>query len=205
MTRKTSVILAICMSITVLGFASSAHAKSPDPFMLTTGATSQPIGHYEFCQRNRAECRLRSNRPSRTKLTPQAWNELVSINASVNRAYVQTTDLELFGRVEVWTYPLQAGDCEDLALQKRRLLMERGWPVGALLVTVARQANGEGHAVLTVLTDRGDLVLDNLEPRVLVWNTTNLHFVKRQSEFHTGRWTSINDDRTINTVGSPAR
>ncbi len=60
-------------------------------------------------------------------------------------------------------YPPTAGDCEDIALLKRRDLIEKGWPVGALLMTVVRQANGEGHAVLTVLTDRGDLVLDNLK------------------------------------------
>ena len=46
---------------------------------------------------------------------------------------------------------------------ERRDLIEKGWPVGALLITVVRQRNGEGHAVLTVETDRGDLVLDSLQ------------------------------------------
>ena len=56
-------------------------------------------------------------------------------------------------------YPDVAGDCEDLVLQKRRLLVQAGWPISSLLITVARQANGDGHAVLTVLTDRGDVIL----------------------------------------------
>ncbi len=33
-------------------------------------------------------------------------------------------------------------------------------------MTVVRQAKGEGHAVLMVRTDRGDLVLDNQDGRI---------------------------------------
>ena len=76
--------------------------------------------------------------------------------------------MQQFGREEVWAYPTTEGDCEDFVLLKRRKLINRGWPVGSLLVTVVRQKNGDGHAVLTVLTDRGDLVLDNLNPQVVV-------------------------------------
>ncbi len=187
------------------GSHGATSAQAAPAFMPTAGTTTQPIGHYDFCRRHRAECEIRSASHKRVRLTPAAWNELVDINALVNSRNRQTTDIALFGRPEVWTYPHGAGDCEDLALQKRRLLMERGWPVGALLITVVRQPDGAGHAVLTVLTDRGDLVLDNLETRVLVWTDTELHFVKRQSEFHTGRWTAINDDRTITAVGTSSR
>ena len=66
-------------------------------------------------------------------------------------------------------------------LLKRRDLIEKGWPVGALLITVVRQKNGDGHAVLTVLTDRGDLVLDNLNSARPGWNETDYTYVKRQS------------------------
>jgi predicted transglutaminase-like cysteine proteinase len=141
---------------------------------------------------------------ARVRLTPQLWNELTAINAAVNGTVQPATDLEMFGRTEIWGYPGTRGDCEDVALLKRRDLIERGWPVGALLMTVVRRANGEGHAVLTVLTDRGDLVLDNLEPRVLVWTETTYRFVKRQSEFNSGQWVAIDDVRTT-SVGSLAR
>ena len=86
-------------------------------------------------------------------------------------------------------------------LLKRRDLIRKGWPTGALLITVVRQRNGDGHAVLTVLTDRGDLVLDNLNPRVLVWNATNYEYVKRQSEYDSGQWVGI-DDGSGFAVGS---
>jgi predicted transglutaminase-like cysteine proteinase len=57
---------------------------------------------------------------------------------------------------------------------------------------------------LTVTTDRGDLVLDNLEPQVKIWNQTEYRYVKRQSELDAGRWVAIDDART-SSVGSLAR
>jgi predicted transglutaminase-like cysteine proteinase len=52
-------------------------------------------------------------------------------------------------------------------LLKRRLLMRAGWPREALLVTVVRNRNDEGHAVLMVKTDRGEFILDNQADDVL--------------------------------------
>ena len=104
------------------------------------------------------------------------------------------TDLAVWGHEEWWEYPSTRGDCDDMMLLKRRDLIALGWPVGALLMTVVRQPSGEGHAVLTVLTDRGDLILDSLYPRIEVWSATGYQFVKRQSEYDTGRWVAIGDD-----------
>jgi predicted transglutaminase-like cysteine proteinase len=169
--------------------------------MVTAGQTAQPIGHYEFCRRFADECAEASPAGARIRLTPAAWNELVAVNASVNLTIKAVTDDEIFGRPEYWAYPDMAGDCEDLVLLKRRTLIEKGWPTGALLITVVRQKNGEGHAVLTVLTDRGDLILDNLEPRILVWSETDYGYVKRQSETFSGAWMAI-DDARMTSVGS---
>jgi len=172
--------------------------------MVTAEKTAQPIGHYEFCQRHADECAVRSSTKARVALTPALWNQLVAVNASVNLSVTPATDDEIFGRPEVWAYPDGRGDCEDFVLLKRRMLLAKGWPVGALLATVVRQKNGEGHAVLTVLTDRGDLVLDNLQPRVLVWSETDYRYVKRQSELNSGQWMAI-DDARMTSVGSLTR
>jgi predicted transglutaminase-like cysteine proteinase len=172
--------------------------------MTTGGLTSQPIGHYEFCRSHGDECAVRTSRDVRVKLTPRLWNQLVAVNAAVNAAVIPATDEEIFGRAEVWAYPGRYGDCEDYVLEKRRDLIGKGWPVGALLITVVRKKNGDGHAVLTVLTDRGDLVLDNLEDRVLVWTDTDYRYVKRQSEYDSGRWEAIDDARNT-AVGSLTR
>ena len=62
-------------------------------------------------------------------------------------------------------------------------------------MTVVMRANGEGHAVLTVLTDRGDLILDNLTDEVPVWDETAYRYVKRQSTKNPGLWERIDDNR----------
>lgn len=202
MLGRTRIRLALFGAILgVLAGQGGAVAASGGAFMITGGQTSQPVGHYEFCHRFSDECSERSAGETRVRLTPALWNELVGVNASVNLTIKAVTDDEIFGRAEYWAYPDIAGDCEDLVLLKRRTLIEKGWPTGTLLITVVRQVNGEGHAVLTVLTDRGDLILDNLEPRILVWNETDYRYVKRQSEAYAGAWMAI-DDARMTSVGS---
>ena len=46
----------------------------------------------------------------------------------------------------------------------------------ALLVTVVRNQKNQGHAVLTVTTDKGDYVLDNQNKNVLLWSETGYRF-----------------------------
>lgn len=178
--------------------ASAAHAEGRP--MQIIGSTSQPIGHYEFCRRYQAECQ-RNTEVGLVKLTETSWSRIVEINAVVNRSIFPRTDQEIYGVAEYWAYPKTEGDCEDFALLKQYMLERAGYPRSALLLTVVRQANGDGHAVLTVRTDRGDFVLDNLEERVLDWKKTDLRFLKRQSERNAGKWNGIGDDRDM-LVGS---
>ena len=67
---------------------------------------------------------------------------------------------------------------------------------------MVQQPNGEGHAVLTVRTDAGDYILDNLDERVLRWTDTPYRFLKRQAEANSGKWAGIADDRDMMLVGS---
>jgi predicted transglutaminase-like cysteine proteinase len=194
---RTGTIKTFCIAAALLAAGGAAAATADGlPFMATGGFTTQPIGHFEFCQSHSAECTVSGANAIRVRISGDRWNELVAINARVNRTVFPATDMEVYGREEWWTYPAGVGDCEDVALLKRHELIARGWPVGALLITVVKRPNGEGHAVLTVLTDRGDLILDNLDGRVRLWNETPYVFVKRQSEYNSGQWTAIQDTRT---------
>jgi predicted transglutaminase-like cysteine proteinase len=93
---------------------------------------------------------------------PKRWNDLVHVNKLVNAKIKPLTDLEHWGVVERWSYPDDGyGECEDYVLLKRRMLIQSGWPWEVLLITVVRGNKNEGHAVLTVITDKGDYVLDN--------------------------------------------
>lgn len=176
--------------------ASTLTAVAGQPFMKTVGRTTQPVGHYEFCRKLPAECQQRSAAQAPIQLTRRLWSAMVEINATVNMAVAPRTDMEMWGREEVWSYPIGGqGDCEDYALEKRRRLMILGVPAGDLLMTVVRQPNGDGHAVLTTRTSLGDFVLDNLEARILPWTATEYTFLKRQSDVNPGAWVKINDGR----------
>jgi predicted transglutaminase-like cysteine proteinase len=193
-------LLGIVCGVAGPATAGERNGVGPD-FMVTGGRASQPVGHYDFCLRYPKECSVQSSSVSRIHLTPELWSELVRVNASVNLAIKPATDEEVYGVPEYWAYPTTRGDCEDLVLLKRRDLIEMGWPVGALLITVVRQRNGDGHAVLTVTTDSGDYILDSLQPMVTRWNETDYEYVKRQSQFNSGQWVAIDDARTV-MVGS---
>ena len=130
-------------------------------------------------------------------LTERGWQQLVSINDAINTSVMPITDQDLYRVTEYWTYPSGSGDCEDFALEKRRQLIANGWSPSALLMTVVRQQNGEGHAVLMVRTDRGDLVLDNQVGQILVWKDTSYQFIKRQSQTDSRKWVGIDDTRII--------
>lgn len=193
---------------TILGaFALSVATTAANPAisanaMKTGGLTSQPIGHYEFCKAMPAECTIRPNDNGPVHLSRSLWNRILKVNVSVNRSVRPMNDYDIFGKDEVWTYPKGVGDCEDYVLLKRRVLMQKGIPLSNLLITVVRKRNGEGHAVLTVRTDRGDFVLDNLTDAVVPWNKTGYRYLKRQASNHTGRWVTIRGDRSNSVVGA---
>ena len=120
----------------------------------------------------------------------------------MNTEIVPITDEDLYKVGEFWTYPDGYGDCEDIALAKRRELIANGWDASSLLMAVVREPNGNGHAVLMVRTDRGDLVLDNQDGLVRLWNETPYQFLKRQSQANAGEWEQIEDSRTVLAVAS---
>jgi predicted transglutaminase-like cysteine proteinase len=165
--------------------------------MVTGEVTSQPIGHYEFCQRLPAECSVKSRSASTVRMDNRAWEIVRAVNSDVNARYIAKTDMEIYGREEFWTYPTVFADCEDYALQKRKELADLGFALSDLLITVVRKPDGEGHAVLTLRTTDGDFILDNLASDVLAWYETSYTFLKRQATFNTGRWVTIENGRDL--------
>ena len=163
----------------------------------SAGTTSIPVGHLEFCNSHPAECRANDRVVPAMALTDTSWQQLVSVNAYYNQNVVPVTDQVLYQVAEFWTFPNGYGDCEDFALAKRRDLINAGWHPSTLMVAVVKEANGNGHAVLLVRTDRGDLVLDNQDGAVRLWSETPYKFVKRQSQANPGQWVDMIDDRTI--------
>jgi predicted transglutaminase-like cysteine proteinase len=160
-------------------------------FIKSFGDTLPPIGYVTFCQEHQGDCRPGPRFADRIQLTAAKYCQIEEVNAAVNTEIAPVTDLELYGKAEVWTYPTTKGDCEDYVLLKRRILIERGFPESTLLITVVRDENNEGHAVLTVRTDAGDFVLDNKRRDIVRWADTPYTFIKRQSEKNPLVWISL--------------
>ncbi|CDM55992.1 MULTISPECIES: transglutaminase-like cysteine peptidase [Rhizobium] len=181
----------------VFAMSTAATPASTNNLSMVTGAaTSQPIGHYDFCQTHRNECGPNRN-VSPAEMSDAKWGMVRSVNSMVNHSITPMTDKEIYGRDEVWAYPTTAGDCEDFALLKRRILIQRGVSPANLLLTVVRKPDGEGHAVLTLRTSNGDFVLDNLASNVKPWFDTPYSFIKRQSSNNAGRWVTIENGRDV--------
>ena len=119
---------------------------------------------------------------------PDEWqDDLEPINAGVNHAIRSVDDVTLYGRAEWWAIPLDgAGDCEDFALLKRRMLMNLGWPSSALLI-----ATTWNHAVLIARTPLGDLILDNVTSDIAIWHRTPYRILMIQSPRDPRQWEAM--------------
>jgi predicted transglutaminase-like cysteine proteinase len=166
--------------------------------------TSIPYGWVDFCSRRPEECNVPRLPPASVKITNKTWALLDRINREVN-AYIQpVSNLEHWGTIlDHWDYPVDGkGDCKIYALYKRKLLLEAGLPRQALLMTIVRDLNDEGHTILTVETDRGEFVLDNLSEQVRPWTVTGYRFVKRQSQEDPNVWVAITNGNTKLSMAS---
>jgi predicted transglutaminase-like cysteine proteinase len=183
---------------------SPADAASERPLFISLGNVARaPIGWVEFCAEYPQDCNVQPLPPRDLVLSAKAWKELVRINRLVNDTIKPITDLEHWGVVERWNYPDDGyGDCEDYVLLKRRMLIEAGWPRQALLITVVRDRRGDGHAVLTVKTDKGEFILDNQNEEILLWSETGYHFVKRQSQSDPNVWLALGEPRSTSATAA---
>jgi len=170
----------------------AGNAVERNAFITVGDVARAPIGWVQFCVEYKPECQTKPSEPRDVVFSPKAWTDLVRVNGWVNDHVKPMTDMEHWGVVERWNYPDDGyGDCEDYVLAKRRMLIRAGWPREALLITVVRDKRGDGHAVLTVKTNRGEYILDNQEAQILLWNQTGYRFVKRQSQSDPNLWVSL--------------
>ncbi len=184
------IIAVFVLVVMPCGMAIAGTQVVNERFLTVYGPAQAPIGYRAFCDRHRLDCVL-PTRKAHIDLTAKRWDDLETINMIVNRTVKPVSDSDLYGSIEVWTYPSNAGDCEDYVLLKRRMLMQRGWPASALLITVVRDEAGGGHAVLTVRTTSGDLILDNRLDDVVAWHALPYDFIKRQSSVNPMAWVAL--------------
>lgn len=187
MIRKYSLLAVTALSLAIV-IPATAYAGGTE--MQLKGKGFGPPAFRSFCGRLASICNTRSGARV-VQLTDDKRHQLQSVNMAVNSRIRQQSDMRTNGVEDLWTIPTKAGDCEDLAILKKRELMKRGWPAASLLLTVARLPfSNEGHVVLTARTSAGDLILDSRSNSVKDWSSTSYRYYARQSQNSAG-WDRI--------------
>ncbi|WP_224004124.1 transglutaminase-like cysteine peptidase [Aureimonas sp. SA4125] len=143
-----------------------------------------PFSYIQFCVNNPDDCR--SSTPAVLKWTKENREMVAETNRRVNRSIRPKREAK-----DVWQADAASGDCEDFALTKRRKLLAQGVPSSALRLAVAHTPSGEGHAVLLVSTNDGDIVLDNRNNSLRSWRKTDLTWEKIASRENPRIWHSV--------------
>ena len=185
MLRRTSqatvFLRVLAVSPALAGTPSPVTKLPPDASesLRPSGEAGPTLAWVEFCDQLPRECAINASEPDAIPLTDDTWASLQEVNTHVNQTIAAVSDQDHWGVVDRWDYPDDGlGDCEDIQLLKRKLLVERGLPQRAMRMTVVIDEMGAGHAVMMVRTDRGDLILDNKRDAVLPWRQTGYVYVK---------------------------
>lgn len=157
-------LTAIPLLLTLTAIPLSAFANGP-----------APIGYLIFCNVQPKYCAV--SMPATINLDARTLATIEQINSKVNASIRPKAD-----KTEQWSINVTAGDCEDYALTKRQKLIEAGFPSGALRIAEVKTINGARHAVLVVLTDKGQLILDNLRKHVVFRQRSGYKFLWVASE-----------------------
>lgn len=168
--------------------AAAADQGLPIAASLAEGeAVLPPLAYVTFCQKFAEDC-VPTPQDAPLPLTRATWRALTLVNTIVNDTIHATT--EPAGQ-DIWERGVHEGDCEEYALEKRYQLFKAGYPLGALSLSEVEDRAGAPHLVLTVRTDHGAFVLDNMHSAVLPWDRTGYRFIKVQSLTDPMRWVSI--------------
>ena len=191
--RRGLAVVAVATVATTGGAAAQtlASLSSSDVGAKVRGDAKPIAAWTTFCQDYAAECAVDRSEPTRITLTPAIWSTITAVNKRVNKVVEPMTDMDHLHVADRWDLAEDGiGDCEDFQLLKRHLLAEAGLPRRAMRMTVVIDEKGEGHAILTLITDRGDIVLDNKTNAILPWHRTGYVFIKRESQDATA-WVSL--------------
>ncbi|MDF3060963.1 MAG: hypothetical protein K0S06_1072 [Microvirga sp.] len=170
--------LLLALVTLVCGLASAAAA----PRLTATRPAPALAAWSVFCEQNALECAVNLAEPEIIRLDPEALELIDAVNRHVNRSIAPRLDMDHWGTIDRWDLPIDGqGDCEDYQLLKRKFLVDAGLPRRAMRMTVVIDETGQGHAVLTIRTDQGDLILDNKAEAVLRLDEVSYQFIQRES------------------------
>ena len=174
--------------ILLLAGAGEAFPASESVFMQFGKNALAPMEFVQFCERKPARCR-----PSNDLAVVAYYSrrqELDRVQVEVN--WRITPRAALPNEPEIpWDDEATAGNCDEYVLAKRSRLLDIGFPSSTLLVAEGILPAGEAHLVLVVSTDRGDYVLDNLQPAVVRWDELPYHWVRMSTPQNPRFWRTV--------------
>jgi predicted transglutaminase-like cysteine proteinase len=152
-----------------------------------------PPGFVSFCMHNLDSCTNRVAAAAPVKLDLPTKALLIQVNDKINNTITYESDMDQFGVANRWSLDAVGGrgDCKDYALAKRQALLAAGISDSNLRIAIVRIQTGELHAVLTVDTDAGNLVLDSLTPEIRPWSQTGYVWIQRQSSGDPLQWVKV--------------
>lgn len=187
--RHWGIALIFCL------LGSAASADSIDSIATWTAARPRPLGLTLFCREHPTWC---SNLPETEALeaTPDLKAQIAAVNVAVNHAITYRTDrpvsIPVTARpgesimVGTWEIEPEYGDCEDYAVTKLSRLIASGLPRSALRIATLQLPSGAYHAVLTVETTEGTVVLNNLTDQVTPWREVDADWIGIERVSHLG-------------------
>lgn len=190
-TRRVRAVLrhlGLAAAIVLAPAAAATAGQAPD-FLVPRQAIAAPAGAHAICDRYDWAC-ARGNGPKMSDTDAIRLARIV--NSAVNRSTRPVSDRVQYGAEEIWALPSRrGGDCEDLALMKKKALIAEGLAPERLLIATVLDRNRGSHAVLVLRTAAGDYVLDSLVGTIKSWRATGYSFLKMQDPEAPSRWNAI--------------
>ena len=178
----------IAMAAAMPALAIDARRPSADIIPIRAEAHAPP-GAAGLCAAYEWAC-AKSNRT--LLIGDELMTTIRTINSRANRSIRPISDYNQYRIAERWSLPTtRGGDCEDYALYKKRELIRAGIPAEQLLIAAVLDRKRQSHAVLILRTGTQDLVLDNLNSRILPWQKTGYTFLRVQDPRQPSRWASV--------------
>jgi predicted transglutaminase-like cysteine proteinase len=189
---------ALALTVGLLAIGSNAHATVPHSDLGTFSSPKSqlqlvdaetdiaPIAFYKFCAKNADQCHS-DNGGQKIHIHSDSWMMLYLVNAQINDRIKADANKGAYD----WSLNTVHGNCNDYAVQKRKALMDAGFPMAALSLSAVKTNTGEGHLVLTVRTTDGDFVLDNLRQTILPWTSTGYQWISVQSNANPFHWVQV--------------
>lgn len=182
-------------ALVTIAVAASLLAAAPRPaeaaprHIPLASRVAAPVAASDLCARYAWACK-----PSKRTIgdTAGMMNVANDVNRAVNRRVRSVDDLSQYRKKDFWSLPSnRGGDCEDVALLKKRELIQRGIPADRLLIATVHSRKIGPHAVLVLRMEDGDKVLDSLNSRIKPWHQTGYTFLRVQNPKALNSWVSV--------------